>query len=176
MSGRPAQSSLKPRDPRIAVVVPARMRLGARWSDACILNVSARGLLIHAPEPPQRGSYVELRRGEQVIIGRVMWSSGSRAGVRAQDRVPVEAIVTAKAAQSLRLTAGDGRPVERRHAPRHHERSRLRGRAMEFATMAAIGATLSVAAVSMMAEAFAQPLSRVGMALAGQASLPADSR
>ena len=176
MSGKPAPSSLKPRDPRISVAVPARLRMGARWSDACILNVSARGLLIHAPEPPQRGSYVELRRGQEVIVGRVMWSNGSRAGLRAQDRVPVEAIVTAKAAQSLRLTAQDGRPVERRHAPRRHEQSRLRGRAMEFASVAAIGAILSIAAVSMVAEALAHPLARVGMALGGQASLRADSK
>lgn len=158
------------------MAVPARVRLGARWGDACILNVSARGLLIHTPEPPKRGSYVELRRGDQVIIGRVMWSSGSRAGLRAQDRVPVEAIVTAKAAQSLRLTAQPGVLIERRRTPRSPERSRQRGRAIEFASLAAIGATLSIAVFSMVAQALAHPLSQVGVALAGQASLPADSK
>jgi hypothetical protein len=171
-----ASSHLKAREPRINVAVPARLRVGARWSDACILNVSSRGLLIHLPQPPERGSYVELRRGDQVIIGRVMWCKGVRAGLRAQDRVPVEAIVTAKAAQALRLTAQDGRPVERRRSPRAHERSRLRGRVLEFASVAAIGATLSIAVVSMMTKAVAEPLSRVKSALSGQASLSAEAR
>jgi hypothetical protein len=176
MPSAAALSSLKSREPRIDVVLPVRLRMGARWSDACILNVSARGVLIHASEPPQRGSYVELRRDDKVIIGRVMWASGSRAGLRAQDRVPVEAIVTAKAAQSLRLTARPVGRVERRRVPRDHERSRLRGRIMQFASVAAIGATLSVAVFSMVAQALAEPLSRVRTALTVQASLPADSR
>ena len=169
-----ASSPLKSREPRINVVVPARLRMGASWSDACILNVSSRGVLIHAPQPPQRGSYVELRRGDQVIIGRVMWCKGSRAGVRAQDRLQVEAIVTRKAAQALRLTADNGRPVERRRSARAHERSRLRGRLFEFASVAAVGAMLSIALVSLVSRAVAEPLSRVQTALEGQAS--ADSR
>lgn len=169
-------SSLKSREPRISVVVPARMRFGAHWSDACILNVSSRGLLIHAPQLPQRGSYVELRRGDQVIIGRVMWAKGARAGLRAQDRVPVEAIVTSKGSQALRLTAQNGRPVERRRSARTHERSRLRGRIFEFASIVAIGAILSVGLVSIVSRAVAEPLSQVRTALAGQASLSADSR
>src|SRR3569623_912369 len=105
---------LKSREPRLTVTVPTRLRMGASWSDACILNVSSRGVLIHTPQPPQRGSYGEVRRGDQGIIGRVMWSKGSRAGLRAQDRVPVEAIVTNKAAEGLRLTAPGHRAVERR--------------------------------------------------------------
>ena len=167
MASRSASSSFKTRDPRINVVVPARLRLGGRWSDACILNVSARGVLIHTPERPQRGSYVELRRGDQVIIGRIMWATGSRAGLRSQDRVPVEAIMTTKAAHSLRLTAQDGRAVERRRAPRAHERSRMRGRVVEFASVAAIGATLAMAVVSMAGRALNTPLSAVRTALIG---------
>lgn len=171
-----ASSPLKSREPRINVIAPARLRLGAKWSDACILNVSSRGLLIHVPQPPQRGSYVELRRGEQVIIGRVMWCKGSRVGLRAQDRVPIEAIVTKQGAQALRLTADNGRPVERRRFDRTHERSRLGARLFEFASVAAVGAMLSVAVVSVVSRAVAEPLSRVRTALDGQASLSADSR
>lgn len=158
------------------MTVPARLRMGSSWSDACILNVSSRGVLIHVPQPPQRGSYVELRRGDQVIIGRVMWSKGSRAGLRAQDRVPVEAIVTNKTASGLRLTAPGGAPVERRRAPRRHEQSRWRGRAFEFVSITLAGAILSVLLVSAMSRAVAEPLSRVRTALSGQASLSADSR
>ena len=167
---------LKSREPRINVTVQARLRIGASWSDACILNVSSRGVLIHAPQPPQRGSYVELRRGDQVIIGRVMWSKGSRAGLRAQDRVPIEAIVTSKAAEGLRLTAPGHRAVERRRTARTNELSRWRARAFEFASIAALGAVLSITLVSVVSRAVAEPLSRVRTALSGQASLAADSR
>ena len=158
------------------MTVAARLRMGASWSDACILNVSSRGVLIHVPQPPQRGSYVELRRGNQVIIGRVMWSKGSRAGLRAQDRVPVEAILTSKASQGFRLTAPGGTPVERRRSARTHEQSRSRSRAFEFASIAALGAVLSITLVSVVSRAVAEPLSRVRTALSGQASLAADSR
>lgn len=151
----------------MTVTVPARLRIGANWSDACILNVSSRGVLIHVPQPPQRGSYVELRRGDQVIIGRVMWSKGSRAGLRAQDRVPVEAIVTNTSAQELRLTAPGGTPVERRRVARTYEQSRWRSRVLEFASIAALGAVLSITLVSVVSRAVAEPLSRVRTALSG---------
>ena len=82
------------------VCIPARLRLGAQWTDAFILNVSSRGLLIQSTEAVERGMYVEVRRDNQVIIGRIVWRSGSRAGLRSQDRVPLEAIVTAGAARS----------------------------------------------------------------------------
>lgn len=177
MSAKFEPKDLKPREPRISVVVPARLRMGSRWSDACILNVSSRGLMIHCAQPAERGSYVELRRDDQVIVGRVVWRSGSRLGLRAQDRVPVEAIVTAKAAQSLCWTT-DGRPsVERRKTPRGNpDRSRLQARAMQFASVVIVGAMLSVAVGSMVAQALADPLARVRTALDGQASLAAVSR
>ena len=171
--------SLRPREPRIKTFIPARMRLGARWTDVFILNLSSRGCQIRSSEPVDRGTYVELRRGDQAIVARVVWQSGSRAGLRTQDRVPVEAIVTSAAGKSDRP---EGPPaIERRERPRGriaqaHERSRLRGRAWEFAGVAVVGATLSIAVVSLVAEVLAQPLAKVGVALSGQASLPSDSR
>lgn len=162
---------------RISVVVPARMRLGARWSDACILNISSRGLLIHTREPAERGSYIELRRGDQVIVGRVMWRSGSRVGLRSQDRVPVEAIVTSKVSEALRLCAAQPAPAERRKTPRTPAvESRMRGRAMEFISVGVIAVSFSVAVVSLVADGLARPLSKVRLALGDQASLSSDSR
>ena len=176
MASKTAVCSFKPRETRINVVVPARLRFGARWSDACILNVSARGVLIHTREAAERGSYVELRRGEQVIVGRVMWRSGSRIGLRAQDRVPVGQSSPQrrrKRCACARLRTGRssaGAP------PANVRESRLRGRAMEFVSVAVIGASLSIAVVSMMAEALAHPLSQVTGALGGQAAFEANSR
>jgi Flp pilus assembly pilin Flp len=176
MGFKAAFPALRPREPRISVCVPARLRLGAQWSDARILNVSSRGLLIHARGPAERGSYVELRRGDQLIIGRVMWRSGSLAGLRAQDRVPVEAIVSS-GAKRFTVVPGLGRPVpERRSSRRQHDRSRMRARLLEFTSVALIAATLSIAVLSMVAEAVAEPFSKVSTALNGQAALSTDSR
>jgi len=63
------------------VLVPARLRDGASWSDACILNISSRGMMIHTGRPIRRGCEVELRRGEHMIVARVMWRDGARAGL-----------------------------------------------------------------------------------------------
>jgi hypothetical protein len=170
---------LRVREPRMKVCIPARLRLGAQWTDAFILNVSSRGLLIQSSGAVERGMYVELRREDQVIIGRIVWRSGSRAGLRAQDRVPLESIVTAGAVRSKKASSPLPSAADRRRSPRRdqqHARSRLRGRAMEFASVAAVGGVLSIAAVSLVAEAVTQPFAKVRNALSGQASLPVDSR
>ena len=94
------------------MVLPARMRHGAAWSDACILNVSSRGLLIHTSRQAPMGSEIELRRGEHVILARVVWRDGAKVGLRADDRVPIEEIVTLGQSRVLQLSAGGS--VERR--------------------------------------------------------------
>ncbi|MBV9529062.1 PilZ domain-containing protein [Sphingomonas sp.] len=177
---RQAIPTLKVREPRIKTFVAARMRLGARWTDAFILNVSSRGLLVRSSELLDRGTYVELRRDDKVIVARVVWRSGSCAGLRAQDRVPLEAIVTSAASRPA-LREAVAVPYDRRRPngrPREHEqeRSRLRGRAMEFISVAIVGAMLSITLFSIVAETLDQPFARVRSALIGQASLPAESK
>ena len=147
-------SSQKPRELRRRVVVPARLRHGAAWTDACILNISSRGLMIHTGRQIAKGTQVEVRRGDHVIIARVVWREGGRAGLRAEDRVPVDEIMTLGRSPSLQLTAG---PVERRRHPRSAERNRLRGKAVEFAAVATISACLAAAGLSMVQAAFARP-------------------
>ncbi len=63
---KPSKSH-RPRELRRRVVLPARLRIGSRWNDTCILNISSRGLLIHSPRLGNEGSGVELRRGGEVI-------------------------------------------------------------------------------------------------------------
>ena len=146
-------------------MVPARVRLGCRWDDACILNISSRGLLIHAKEPLQRGTYVELRRGPYVIVARVVWGEGARAGLQAQDRMPVEQLVTLAAPPPQPASDGGGMRIERRARPRSHERSRQLGRAMEFACFAAIGLLAATAALALVVDTLARPLAQVRAAL-----------
>lgn len=69
------------------------MNYEGAWSDACIYNVSARGLLVSSDRLPRIGSYVDLRRGTLVIIGRVVWAKERRFGIRTQDPISAAALI-----------------------------------------------------------------------------------
>ena len=159
----------KPRELRRRVLLPARLRTGASWSDACILNVSSRGALIHSSRPFAQGSVIELRHGDHIIVGRVVWREGSKAGLRSHDRLPVEQILSATDGPALRLSAAPAE-VERRRRPRTHDQSRMQSRAFEFASIAIVAVALSSAAFALVDEALAQPLARVSAALGTQAA------
>ena len=156
--------SRRPRELRRRVVLPARLRLGEIWGDACILNISSRGLLIQAPRGAEQGSLVELRRGEHAILARVIWRLGARAGLRAEECLPVDDILAMGQAPSLQLTSVSGRLIIKR---RTHDGSRLRGRAIEFAGIVFVAALLAVAGFIMVEQALAKPLALVGAALGG---------
>jgi hypothetical protein len=138
--------------------MPARLRHGSSWSDACILNISSRGLMIHTGRPVAQGTEVEICRGDHVIVARVVWREGGRAGLRSEDRVPIEEIVTLAKAPPLQLTAAPDRQAASR---RDHDRSRSRGRAIEFTSAVVIAASLAGAGFSMVESAFARPIALV---------------
>ena len=162
---------MKPREPRKKVMIKARMRVGAAWRDACILDLSSRGLMIQANDPPPGGSYLELRRGRHVIIARVMWTRDRRAGLRAQDALPTEAIIAEPdhsagppiVAGSERRTA----PAARAVRPTDHEHSRWQSRAWEFASVVFVGAAFATVAYGAVASALERPLASVENALSG---------
>jgi hypothetical protein len=164
MGPRNSRQSEKPRELRRRVVVPARLRHGASWSDTCILNLSSRGMMILTSQQVAPGTAVEIRRGEQVIIARVVWRSGGRAGLQAEERLPVEEIMTVGQAPALQLTADSG---DRRRYPRPEDRSRAQGRMIEFAGAGVVALSLAVAALSMVEQAFARPIAMVSAALGG---------
>jgi hypothetical protein len=139
------------------------MRTGAGWDDACILNISSRGLLIRASAVLGRGHYVELRRGPYVIVARVIWRNGSQVGLHAQDRMPIEQIIAMTPAP--RLPAAGERRTERRSTQQTHDRSREFGRAFEFISFGAIGLLAATAATALVADALMQPLAAVRTAL-----------
>jgi len=157
---------VKSREERQKVMVKARMRSGVAWRDVCIINMSAHGLGIQSAEPPERGTYVEICRGTQSVVARVVWAKGHRAGLRSQDAIFVRAFLNDNAAPVPR--AAQGHPVERRRAPRalqKHDRSRLAGRLMEFACLALFAGALAVTAFGAVEQALAAPLSRINSAL-----------
>jgi hypothetical protein len=157
----------RPRELRRRVLLPARMRVDSRWCDACILNISSHGLMIQMGRGAPCAEAVEVRRGEHVIRARVVWRDGSRAGLQADDCLPVEEILSLSQARSLQLRAGSG-PVERRRQPRYdHERSRFQGRLIEFGGIAIIAGTFGLAIFSIVQQALGRPMAIVEAALGG---------
>jgi hypothetical protein len=150
-------------------MIKARMRSGVSWHDVCILNLSLHGVGIQSAEPPQRGAYVEIRRGSQLIVARVAWSKGHRAGLRSQDAIFIPAIVNDIGAASAVPRLMGGQPVERRAQPRatnqRQDQSRLMGRAMEFACLAIAAGAVAMAAFGTVEQALARPLSQITSAL-----------
>ena len=69
------------------------MRLEGERVGVRVLNISARGMLVRCKIAPVRGDYVEVTRGTQRVIGRVVWSKDDKFGLRAQDRIDIDAFV-----------------------------------------------------------------------------------
>lgn len=157
---------MKSREPRRKVMLKARMRVASAWHDACILNLSSRGLMLQTSNPPVRNSYLEIRRGPHVIVARVMWAKGQRVGLLAQDPLPVEAIVTQEAVPERGVCA---KPVERRRVPRgttdRAEANRRWGQRLQYLVIALAGACAAVIAAVEAREALASPMDAVAATL-----------
>ena len=165
---------MKQRSERRKLLVSARMRSDTGWSDVAITNASIRGLGLQTAQPPPRGTYVELRRGQLVINARVVWSNNHRFGVHTQDPVPIAAL----SARPGTIAAPDGGAEdyaasgykERRRERRveAHEHSRIRSRLMEYSSHLVV----AVAAVGILASAvdelFARQVATVERALAAK--------
>ena len=151
----------RPRELRRLVIMPARLRTSAGWGNACILNISSRGMLVHAGRPVAQGNLIELRHGPYAIVARVVWHSGSNFGAETQTRIPIEAIAAAAVGNGYEEPRWDQRRRERRMRQRAQDRHRIAGRAMEFAAIALIGGSLAAGFAVTIEQALAQPLGYV---------------
>mgnify|MGYP002652352738 CR=1 FL=1 len=116
-------------DDRVSVLIPARMRLGAQWSDIVIRNLSVTGLMADCAAPPRTGTYVEIRRGTQIIVGRVIWVRDRLFGIQSQERLPVRSIIDEpRLAHRPRVAIADGL-ADRRSSSRPATRAGLRWQA-----------------------------------------------
>jgi len=155
----------RPREWRRRVLLTARMRAGSGWDDIRILNVSSRGLLIQAPRLSGNAGTVELRHGDQTITARVVWRDGARFGLQADDRISIEQILAYGQSMTLQLPCAT-RSTERRQRFRAAaERNRLRGRALEFASVAVVVACIGLTLVTTVADVLARPMAAVRAAL-----------
>ena len=150
-------------------MITARRRAGACWSDALILNMSSRGMLVRSDNSPGRGSYLEIRRGPYVIVARVVWSGSGRFGVRTQDPVPADGLTRDPDAVAAPAMSGGGPVLDRRAASRRpdvrHETSRHKGRAMEFAAIALFCGFAAFVIGGAVVEVIAKPLGAAQAAL-----------
>lgn len=157
---------LKAREERRKVLTQARMRCGATWSDVYIVNLSNRGVGLQSPAAPSRGTFVELRRGSNVIIiGQVVWSKDQRFGVRTQDQIWIDGVLND--AGVARAPTEEWR--ERRAMPRPQrggEWSRFRGRMLQHGFIVTAGLCATVAVGSMVNSALARPMHQLAATLA----------
>ncbi|NML91270.1 PilZ domain-containing protein [Sphingobium sp. TB-6] len=123
---RALQIGYKPRETRHPVLIPARMHVGASWIEVVIHNLSSGGALVASDEAPDRGTYVEIRRGRQTIIGRVVWRKNRFFGIQAQDRIDIAVIINEPRLASRPRSANDPESsCERRARPRMEADARI---------------------------------------------------
>ena len=150
-------------------MLPARMRSSTGWSDACILNISTRGLLIYALGSADPGSFVEIRRGNQLVVARVVWRQNQRIGLQSPDPLRIAEIISSDTAEAAVIV-----PVvipskpDRRKVGRDWEKSRAIGRAVEFLSLVLIAVALGAAVSAYVLDILSGPFARVGGALSGQ--------
>lgn len=160
------------REPRKSVRIGVRLKDDAGWSDAHILNVSSRGVMAQCQDPPPRGSYIEIRRGTYMMIGRVAWSGTDRIGIRVREQIDLEDLllpVTPGRKAPRRANEVQMRVCERRK-PSVEERAATSARfarVFDFAALAIIVVGLAIFASGMAARAFGSPMAEVEMALKG---------
>jgi len=164
---------VKTREPRRTVFVPARMRVGSIWSDVCIRNISSRGMMLQSDSPPPTGSYIELRRGAQTVIGRAVWVGGRALGVRTQDRVPVEDILN-EPRRTAAPTDGERRADRDRLAAAERARRAARNQrfasAFQFAVIAIAGLGAAGFAATKVFDVLSRPAIAIEAALGGDAT------
>ena len=86
---------------RTKVMIRARLRGPNGECDACVLDISSRGLAASTTTPPARGEFVELLVGRSRLVGQVRWTGQRRFGVSLSERVSVISVI-----------ANEGEPAE----------------------------------------------------------------
>ncbi len=154
------------------------MRAGGAWIDVCIRNLSSRGLLVQAADPPEAGTYVEILRGDQIIIGRTMWAKDRRFGVHSQARIDIDALIREPVTAHGPLIAHpDGKPIQdrrsdiRRPAPvplgQQLEKSRRMAAMLQFGVVTLAGFAAAIFTASAVHDILSVPLRIVAAHLSG---------
>lgn len=152
------------------MLIEARLRHERGWSNVCILDMSSRGMLVRANPAPARGSYVEIGRGHQRIVARVVWADHDRFGARTQDALVLDAVAKGQPAADPdpAMLGNDRRSLRREDAAgEHHERSRRFGQRLEFVTIIAFGGFAAFLVFDTMHAVISKPLHQIESGLRG---------
>jgi len=151
------QTGQKAREARRQVFLRARMRAGGASVDACIRNISSRGMLLQAAVPPACGTYVEICFPSHIVVARVVWTNERRFGVHTRETMDVSAIVgeAAPGSSSPNRTSRTSSLAPKPDAPspaevmESFERSRRISAAFEFGSLilCSAGAALIAAGI-----------------------------
>jgi len=153
--------SWKIREKRQRTVLPARLRDGQRWSEACILNISSHGLLIHSDCRLDPGSNIVVRRGQQTVIARVVWRSNRRIGLSSVHPISIEALASNDGPDAPLPTIPAPEKGGRQTVRRAAHRSRARARAMEFLALVIAGMLFAGAVGACALSTLGRPLQAV---------------
>lgn len=136
-----------------------------------IHNLSSGGALVASDKAPDRGTYVEIRRGRQTIIGRVVWRKDRFFGIQAQGRLDIAAISNEPRLASRPRSANDpGSSYERRAQPRMDadariarqlESSRRWSAAFQFGVFVVLSLIAAGFAATELYEVLSRPLSEL---------------
>lgn len=157
------------------------MNHDGRWLDACVHNVSSRGMLIAADGTFKPGDYLDIRRGTLVIIARVVWRKDRFFGVRTQDRISVDALVGEPRRTTKPTQPGDqaadrrssSRYVTEAKAAHRLERSRQISSAMQYVLLGGTALAAALAVGSQVYGLLDHSMGQVSSVLSGQETGPA---
>ncbi|MBW8783111.1 MAG: PilZ domain-containing protein [Novosphingobium sp.] len=165
-----SQTTTQPaREPRRVVLLQAKLFTDAGNCDATICNVSLNGLMAKCESPPRRGAYVELRYAEGSIVGRVMWSQGSRFGLRSRDKIEIARLRGKDEGGAQRGSFGKVVAPLRQplSAAEIEERSRQTSRLFEWVMIAIAAAGAAGMGAGLIYSAIATPMEKAQAALSG---------
>ena len=153
---------MQPREDRHKVLIRARMRAGGLPVDACIRDVSSRGMMIQSVAPPPRGTYVEVVTAGQTIVGRVVWDADMRFGISTRDTIRIEMIVGAlkhgRSAPQPTTEIANPRPSPK---PSEPALRRSQARALELGALVVFALAMIATVAGAAFETLASPLETV---------------
>jgi hypothetical protein len=159
------RAGFRPREQRIRVHVAARMRVGEKWADITILNISSRGLMARAASVPPSRSFVEIRRGPNVVIvGKVVWQDDRHFGIRTQDRIGISMMSDDGSVAAAHDPAVERRTQSRPHSPdplAAFERSRRKAALAQFGTIVAAGGVSAVLLMELVTKVLGTPFGEI---------------
>ncbi len=129
--------------------------------------------MVACDDPLAAGDYVDIRRGRQVVIGRVIWRRDRFSGIRTQDTVSADVLINEPRLEGRPVQQdgeGDRRTARSRianeiDAARRIERSRSLSRAMQFGGICLFGLVAAITIAVQLANLLAAPTARIDKAL-----------